>query len=77
MAESASISQFLDDVLSIQLTGVVFLKGLDYSKDPFHQHVFLEHHLEPWCPSVGPVRFQKTLYFLYTRGFWARCAPSD
>lgn len=31
-------------------------QGLDYSKDPFHQHVFLEHHLEPWCPKVGPVR---------------------
>jgi len=31
-------------------------QGLDYSNDPFHEHVFLEHHLEPWCPPRGPVR---------------------
>jgi len=31
-------------------------QGLDYSNDPFYQHVFLEHHLEPWCPKMGPVR---------------------
>jgi small subunit ribosomal protein S31 len=24
--------------------------------EPFHQHVFLEHHLDPWCPTKGPVR---------------------
>ena len=30
--------------------------GLDYSDDPFYNHVFLEHHLEPWCPKSGPVR---------------------
>jgi len=22
----------------------------------FHEHVFLEHHLEPWCPKRGPIR---------------------
>jgi len=31
-------------------------QGLDYSDDPFHKHVFLEHHLESWCPKTGPVR---------------------
>jgi len=31
-------------------------QGLDYSSDPFYKHVFLEHHLEPWCPKMGPVR---------------------
>lgn len=31
-------------------------QGLDYSEDPFHKHVFLEHHLDPWCPLTGPVR---------------------
>eukprot|EP00090_Calanus_glacialis_P040165 TRINITY_DN7000_c0_g1_i1.p1 TRINITY_DN7000_c0_g1~~TRINITY_DN7000_c0_g1_i1.p1 ORF type:complete len:372 (+),score=110.45 TRINITY_DN7000_c0_g1_i1:47-1162(+) len=31
-------------------------QGLDYSNDPFYKHVFLEHHLEPWCPKMGPVR---------------------
>ncbi len=23
---------------------------------PFHEHVFLERHLDPWCPARGPVR---------------------
>ena len=22
----------------------------------FHEHIFLERHLSPWCPRVGPVR---------------------
>lgn len=22
----------------------------------FSKHVFLEHHLVPWCPSKGPIR---------------------
>ena len=22
----------------------------------FHEHVFLDHHLQPWCPKRGPVR---------------------
>ena len=30
--------------------------GLDCSGDPFHKHVFLEHHLHPWCPPSGPIR---------------------
>ena len=24
--------------------------------EPFHEHVFLERHLEPWCPPKGPIR---------------------
>jgi len=31
-------------------------QGLDCSGDPFHKHVFLEHHLHPWCPPSGPIR---------------------
>ena len=27
-----------------------------FQLEPFHQHVFLEHLLEPWCPERGPVR---------------------
>ena len=23
---------------------------------PFEEHVFLDEHLEPWCPKAGPVR---------------------
>ncbi|XP_068226563.1 small ribosomal subunit protein mS31-like [Palaemon carinicauda] len=31
--------------------------GLEAEKQiGFHEHVFLEHHLEGWCPKRGPVR---------------------
>merc|ERR1711994_243592 len=30
--------------------------GIDCSGDPFHKHVFLEHHLQSWCPPSGPIR---------------------
>jgi len=37
-------------------------QGLDCSEDPFYNHVFLEHHLEPWCPRSGPIRqFMETV----------------
>jgi len=37
-------------------------QGLDYSEDPFYNHVFLEHNLEDWCPKSGPVRnFMETV----------------
>jgi len=37
-------------------------QGLDCSDDPFYNHVFLEHHLEPWCPRSGPIRqFMETV----------------
>ena len=40
----------------------VKITGLDYSEDQFFNHVFLEHHLEPWCPRSGPVRtFMETV----------------
>uniref|UniRef100_A0A182QVY6 Small ribosomal subunit protein mS31 n=1 Tax=Anopheles farauti TaxID=69004 RepID=A0A182QVY6_9DIPT len=26
------------------------------AKVPFTEHIFLEEHLEPWCPTKGPVR---------------------
>ena len=29
---------------------------LKFQIEPFHAHVFLDHHLEPWCPKKGPVR---------------------
>nr|CAG4646203.1 EOG090X04UC [Macrothrix elegans] len=32
-------------------------QGLDEeAKDGFHEHIFLEPHLEPWCPKRGPIR---------------------
>jgi len=31
-------------------------QGLDYSHEPFHEHVFLEQHIESWCPKSGPIR---------------------
>lgn len=30
--------------------------ALSFQMEPFHAHVFLEHHLESWCPKKGPVR---------------------
>jgi len=37
-------------------------QDLDYSFEPFYEHVFLEKHLEPWCPPGGPVRhFMETV----------------
>lgn len=37
-------------------------QGLDYSGEKFHQHVFLEQHLNPWCPKGGPIRhFMETV----------------
>merc|ERR1712079_501220 len=40
----------------------VCMGGLDYSDDPFYNHVFLDHHLEPWCPPSGPIRqFMETI----------------
>jgi len=37
-------------------------QGLDYSDDPFYNHVFLDHNLEGWCPRSGPVRnFMETI----------------
>ncbi|TRY75359.1 hypothetical protein TCAL_00587 [Tigriopus californicus] len=32
-------------------------QGINYDElEPFHHHVFLERHLEPWCPKEGPIR---------------------
>ena len=69
--ESASAhAQFSELSLSYRHNFVCFIicftlyssSGLDYSGDPFYNHVFLEHHLDSWCPTVGPVRhFMETL----------------
>lgn len=33
------------------------LIGMDEeAKVPFHEHVFLESQLTPWCPTKGPIR---------------------
>ena len=42
----------------------IYPSGLDYSDDPFYEHVFLEHHLDPWCPKMGPVRYTQYIYNL-------------
>jgi len=31
-------------------------QDMEYSHEPFHEHVFLEQHIEAWCPKSGPVR---------------------
>ena len=34
-----------------------FILGLEEEAQiGFHEHVFLDRHLEPWCPKRGPVR---------------------
>lgn len=36
---------------------MIILTGLEEeSKVYFTEHVFLEEHLEPWCPPKGPIR---------------------
>ena len=36
---------------------LVFLSGLEEEAQVgFHEHVFLEPHLKPWCPARGPIR---------------------
>lgn len=36
---------------------VVYLLGLDAeAKIYFTEHIFLDKHLESWCPTKGPVR---------------------
>jgi len=35
----------------------LWVLGLDIeAKVPFHEHVFLEPHIEAWCPKRGPLR---------------------
>jgi len=31
-------------------------QGLDYSEEKFYEHLFLEKHIQAWCPKSGPVR---------------------
>ena len=68
--ESASAHAQLSELSLLQTKLCLFYNllymysssGLDYSGDPFYNHVFLEHHLDSWCPTVGPVRhFMETL----------------
>jgi len=34
-----------------------YTSGLEAEKAiGFHEHVFLERHLSPWCPKAGPIR---------------------
>jgi len=54
----------LEDMANMTEKGVLWHFPIDNEQgieaegelEPFHQHVFLEHHLEPWCPAKGPLR---------------------
>jgi len=53
----------LEDMANMTERGVLWHfpvdneQGVDQSElEPFYDHVFLEHHLEPWCPAKGPLR---------------------
>lgn len=49
-----SIETVIDNRISVF---VILFPGLDdEAKVSFTEHVFLEDHLEPWCPKKGPVR---------------------
>ena len=54
---------FLEDMINMTDKGVLWQfpidneQGIDESElEPFYDHVFLDHHLEPWCPKRGPLR---------------------
>ena len=32
-------------------------QGIDYTQEKFHQHIFLEKHLQNWCPKVTVFQF--------------------
>lgn len=39
------------------MRSVSFILGLDIEHNtPFTEHIFMEDHLEPWCPAQGAVR---------------------
>eukprot|EP00096_Caligus_rogercresseyi_P010035 TRINITY_DN3533_c0_g1_i1.p1 TRINITY_DN3533_c0_g1~~TRINITY_DN3533_c0_g1_i1.p1 ORF type:complete len:327 (-),score=83.90 TRINITY_DN3533_c0_g1_i1:52-1032(-) len=54
---------FLEEMVVMTDKGMLWQLPLDNEfgikedeLEPFHQHVFLEKHLEPWCPKTGPIR---------------------
>lgn len=54
---------FLEEMALMTERGVLWQfpvdneQGVDEAQmEPFHEHVFLERHLEPWCPGRGPLR---------------------
>lgn len=35
----------------------IFVLGMEEEQNvSFTEHIFLEKHLEPWCPTKGPIR---------------------
>lgn len=54
---------FLEDMAIMTDQGVLWHFPIDNEQgvdpedvEPFHHHVFLEPHLDPWCPKKGPLR---------------------
>ena len=43
-------------MVEILFVGSVCNTIYSFQLEPFHEHVFLEHHIEDWCPTTGPVR---------------------
>lgn len=45
------------DMLQIKNLLLIFISGLEEEQSvSFAEHIFLDKHLEPWCPPKGPVR---------------------
>ena len=42
--------------MKILFVGSVCNTIYSFQLEPFHEHVFLKHHIEDWCPTTGPVR---------------------
>ena len=69
LGDVTTVASFLSDPIKIDISvkleelnlwaGITVLinAGIDCSGDPFHKHVFLEHHLQSWCPPSGPIRW--------------------
>jgi len=54
---------YLEEMVDLTEKGIMWQfpidneQGIDHDElEPFHEHVFLEHHIEDWCPTTGPVR---------------------
>lgn len=56
-----SARNFVEEMINWTEKGILWKFPIDNEQDltlvePFHQHVFLERHLEGWCPKRGPLR---------------------
>ena len=89
LGDVTTVASFLSDPIKIDISvkleklnlwaGITVLinAGIDCSGDPFHKHVFLEHHLQSWCPPSGPIRWPisrlEVVVTFYSGISWSWC----